>query len=161
MTPQNEIETAYEHDQKIAAVIGIARLRDMTGASLRALRHYESVGLLSPLRTANGGRLFTPAQADMAAMIVLLRRLDVPVRKIRDILDPERSPDSRARAFKLALEAVSAKLTRRLDDLRDAIAEFEGAEFEGAEFEGADPDDEPRRSNLANAWRSSNLEGRR
>lgn len=112
-------------EAKIAAVIGIARLRDMTGASLRALRHYESAGLLSPLRTPNGARLFTPAQARTAAMIVLLRRLDVPVRKIAEILDPERSPDARAQALKLALEVVSAKLTRRLEDLRDAIAQLE------------------------------------
>ncbi len=58
-------------------------------------------------------------------MIVLLRRLDVPVRKIAEILDPERSPDARAQALKLALEVVSAKLTRRLEDLRDAIAQLE------------------------------------
>ena len=113
-------------EPKIAAVIGIARLRDMTGASLRALRHYESAGLLSPLRTANGARLFTPAQARTAATIVLLRRLDVPVRKIGEILAPDRSPDARAQALKLALEVVSAKLTRRLEDLRDAIAQLEG-----------------------------------
>jgi DNA-binding transcriptional MerR regulator len=117
---------AGQPEPKIAAVIGIAHLRDMTGASLRALRHYESAGLLSPLRTANGARLFTPAQARTAAKIVLLRRLDVPVRKIGEILDPERAPDARAQALKLALEVVSAKLTRRLEDLRDAIAQLEG-----------------------------------
>ncbi len=75
-------------------MIGIARLRAMTGASLRALRHYES--------------------------------LDVPVRKIEEILAPERSPDSRAQALRLAIEVVSAKLTRRLEDLREAIAQLEG-----------------------------------
>ncbi len=122
---------AGEPDSKISAVIGIARLREATGASLRALRHYESAGLLSPLRTASGVRLFTPAQARTAATIVLLRRLDVPVRKIADIVDPARSPDNRARAFKLALETVSAKLTRRLEDLRTAFAALEEADQEG------------------------------
>ena len=118
--------SAGQPEPKIAAVIGIAHLRDITGASLRALRHYESAGLLSPLRTPNGARLFTPAQARTAAMIVLLRRLDVPVRKIGEVLDPERSPDARAEALRLALEVVSTKLTRRLQDLRDAIAQLEG-----------------------------------
>ncbi len=118
---------AGEADSRISAMIGIAHLRAMTGASLRALRHYESAGLLHPLRTATGARLFTPAQARTAATIVLLRRLDVPVRKIGEILDPARSPDSRARAFKLALEAVSAKLTRRIEDLRTAFAALEAA----------------------------------
>ena len=52
------------------AVVGIARLAEMTGTSLRALRYYEEIGLLRPFRTANRARLFTGHQCEMAAMIV-------------------------------------------------------------------------------------------
>lgn len=63
----------------IHALVGISRLAEMTGSTARALRHYEDAGLVRPYRTAAGVRQFTPTQCDHVAMIVRLRRCDLPL----------------------------------------------------------------------------------
>src|SRR6188768_3707663 len=85
--PLSPEPTTMSPSSSTLAVVGIARLAQMTGTSLRALRYYEEIGLLRPFRTANRGRLFTGHQCEMAAMIVLLRRLDVSVIEIRTVID--------------------------------------------------------------------------
>ena len=104
------------------AVVGIARLAEMTGTSLRALRYYEEIGLLRPFRTANRGRLFTGHQCEMAAMIVLLRRLDVSVVEIRAVIDQASSDTDRARRLRQTLERKAAELSDRLHQVRIALA---------------------------------------
>jgi DNA-binding transcriptional MerR regulator len=102
-------------------VIGIARVSQITGATVRALRHYEIVGLLSPIRSRDRGRWFTPDQAARAETIVRLRRLDVPIDEIRTILAPVRA-EERRRAVAAILEAKASELEVRLADVRDALA---------------------------------------
>ena len=104
------------------AVVGITRLAEMTGTSLRALRYYEEIGLLRPFRTANRGRLFTGHQCEMAAMIVLLRRLDVSVVEIRAVIDQASSDTDRARRLRQTLERKAAELSDRLHQVRIALA---------------------------------------
>ena len=107
-------------DPRIAAVIGISRLSKMTGASVRALRHYELVGLLSPLRSEDRGRWYSPDQAAAAQTIVLLRRLDVPIPEIKSILG-QATVEDRARAATTVLEARAADLSSRLALVREAL----------------------------------------
>ncbi len=104
------------------AVVGIARLAEMTGTSLRALRYYEEIGLLRPFRTANRARLFTGHQCEMAAMIVLLRRLDVSVVEIRAVIDQASSDTDRAERLRQTLDRKAAELSERLREVRIALA---------------------------------------
>jgi DNA-binding transcriptional MerR regulator len=108
--------------EPVHAVVGIARLAAMTGATLRALRHYEEVGLLRPVRTRSGGRLFTPRQCETAVLIVLLRRCDVPIAEIRDVIDAAGDPAVRLRA---ALEAQAGMLDQRLRAIQEVLASTE------------------------------------
>jgi DNA-binding transcriptional MerR regulator len=105
------------------AVVGIARLAETTGASLRALRYYEEIGLLRPFRTANRARLFTGHQCEIAAMIVLLRRLDVSVVEIRALIDQASSDTDRAGRLRQTLERKAEELGERLREVRIALAE--------------------------------------
>jgi len=104
------------------AVVGIARLARTTGASLRALRYYEEIGLLRPFRTANRARLFTGHQCEIAAMIVLLRRLDVSIVEIRAVIDQASSDTDRAGRLRQTLERKAAALSERLQEVRIALA---------------------------------------
>lgn len=104
------------------AVVGIARLARTTGASLRALRYYEEIGLLRPFRTANRARLFTGHQCEIAAMIVLLRRLDVSIVEIRAVIDQASSDTDRACRLRQTLERKAAALSERLQEVRIALA---------------------------------------
>ncbi|RZJ32614.1 MAG: MerR family transcriptional regulator [Brevundimonas sp.] len=94
------------------AVVSISRLSAMTGVTPRALRHYEEVGLIQPHRAAHGVRLFTPDQCERASLIALLRRCDVALEDIRDVLEP--SPQRTAR--------LRDVLQRKADELSDKLA---------------------------------------
>src|SRR5258705_1241876 len=59
--------------------------------SVKALRHYDELGLLRPERVdvATGYRYYHRRQAPAAIAIALLRSLDVPLPAIRDLLASE------------------------------------------------------------------------
>src|SRR5258708_14246663 len=80
-------ETTGEREQawKVGA------LAKATGLTVRALHHYDSIGLLPPsLRTAAGHRLYTAADVARLYRISLLRRLGFPLQQITSVLgDPE------------------------------------------------------------------------
>lgn len=109
------------------ALTSISRLSTLTGASCRALRYYEEVGLLRPARTAAGKRLFSPHQCDVATAIVLMRRLDVPVSEIRLILDCVRSDRERLADLRDALEARAATLAKQLEEVNITLGEWFGS----------------------------------
>ena len=54
----------------------VGDLARITGLTVRALHHYDHIGLLSPsLRTAAGHRLYTAADVARLYRVCLLRRL--------------------------------------------------------------------------------------
>jgi DNA-binding transcriptional MerR regulator len=95
------------------AVVSISRLSAMTGVTPRALRHYEEMGLIRPHRAAHGVRLFTPDQCEQASLIALLRRCDVPLEAIREVLG---EPPARREG------SIRRTLQRKADELRDRLA---------------------------------------
>jgi MerR family transcriptional regulator, thiopeptide resistance regulator len=66
----------------------IGALAEATGLTVRALHHYDRVGLLHASdRTAAGHRLYSPADVERLYRIVLLRRLNFPLAEIARGLD--------------------------------------------------------------------------
>ncbi len=88
-------ETSTDHLLSIGAFARLTRL------SLKALRLYDDLGLLAPARVdpASGYRSYHPAQVQRAERIALLRRLDLPLADIRDLLELQ----GRAAALRLRL----------------------------------------------------------
>jgi DNA-binding transcriptional MerR regulator len=73
----------------------IGRFSRQTGLSVKALRHYDELGLLRPAAVDpdTGYRLYSAAQAERAEAIRLLRRLEVPLDDVATLLatdDPVR-----------------------------------------------------------------------
>ena len=66
----------------------IGRFSRLTGVGVKALRHYDEVGLLVPAAVDDetGYRFYSPDQVDRAEAIRLLRRLDMPLDEIRSTL---------------------------------------------------------------------------
>jgi DNA-binding transcriptional MerR regulator len=54
-----------------------------TGLTSRALRFYEARGLVSPLRTHTGRRLYGPAELERIAQILALKRADLSLAQIQ------------------------------------------------------------------------------
>ncbi len=68
-------------------LLKIGQLAGRSGLTIRALRHYDDIGLLSPsLRSAGGYRLYDGADVARLYRIQALRRLDLPLAEIQAIL---------------------------------------------------------------------------
>lgn len=78
------------------SVVPIGRFAKVTRLSIKALRHYDEIGLLPPAEVdpSSGYRYYRLTQANHAEAIRLLRSLDMPLEEIRSVLEAE-DPESR------------------------------------------------------------------
>src|SRR5581483_4018294 len=72
-------------------MLTIGRFADATGLTVKALRHYDEIGLLAPAHVdpANGYRYYEAAQVEDGVAIRRLRALEVPLDEIRGLLDAD------------------------------------------------------------------------
>ncbi|GAA5025722.1 MerR family transcriptional regulator [Actinopolymorpha pittospori] len=64
----------------------IGQVAQVSGASVRALRHYEDEGLISPGRHPNGYRDYCPSTITRILQVRSLLQAGLPVRLIREVL---------------------------------------------------------------------------
>ena len=64
----------------------------LAGVTVKALHHYDRVGLLTPARTASRYRVYTTADLARLRQILALRALGLPLRRIRELLAPGAPP---------------------------------------------------------------------
>lgn len=106
-----------------ASPLSITRLSQRTGATLRALRHYESLGLLKPIRVGRGERLYPDHECDRAAQITRLRQLDLPLSLIQQILDQD-CDETRNETLRRALSSRLAELEAQTPMVKAALSEL-------------------------------------
>lgn len=94
----------------------VKALADLAGITPRALRWYDRVGLLRPLRVTEAGyRIYGPCEVDRLQDILFYRELGLELSAIRRILD---APDFDRRA---ALQSHLRELEARRDRLENLI----------------------------------------
>jgi DNA-binding transcriptional MerR regulator len=93
----------------------VKQVSELTGVSIRALRYYDSIGLLSPAEhTEAGYRLYDDADLEKLQQILLFRELEFP---LKDIVRIVSSPDfDREKALKQQIELLELK-RQHLDEL--------------------------------------------
>ncbi len=75
--------------------IQIGEVAARTGLSLRTIRYYEEVGLVSPSARSSGGfRLFTEADVDRFELIKRMKPLDFSLEDMRGLLEVVDALDS-------------------------------------------------------------------
>lgn len=101
-------------------VLGIGELARETGASVRAIRHYDAHGLLTSVRAENGYRAFPPAAI---AQVRQIRRLIATGFSLAEI---QAFPDCMLLVEGAAMcPETSAAQRARLGDIDRQIAELE------------------------------------
>ena len=110
----------------------IGQVATRIGLSLRTIRHYDDVGLVTPsARSAGGFRLYTEADVERLALIKRLKPLDFSLDQIRELLatvdglrstggdDPERTTDllGRLAMFRAATDSRLETLRHQADNL--------------------------------------------
>ena len=117
----------------------VGQMADMSGTSVRALRHYEEIGLLSPARTASGYRLYTPADVERLQQILLFRACGLELARIRELLEsPSYNPKSALLAHletlqerKEELEILICTVQKTIDALEGNATMKDNERFEG------------------------------
>jgi effector-binding domain-containing protein len=100
-------------------LLPIGRFAKATRLSVKALRHYDELGLLRPtfVDPSSGYRYYRPAQANQAEAIRVLRSVEMPLEEIGELLaDP--GGDVVVKRLRLHRERLEA----RLDEHRRMLA---------------------------------------
>ncbi|WNB87263.1 MerR family transcriptional regulator [Cellulomonas sp. ATA003] len=107
----------------------IGEVAERTGLSLRTIRYYEEVGLVTPSSRTHGGfRLYSDADIARFEVIKRMKPLDFSLEEMRDLLgimgrldDDGDAPAERARRLdQLAMYQVAAE--ERCRSLREQLA---------------------------------------
>lgn len=94
-------------------LLTIGELARRTGLSVAAIRHYETMGLIAPLRTGGNQRRFLRADIRRVSFVLIAQRLGLSLAEIAAALArlPQgRAPNARDWA------RISGTITARIDD---------------------------------------------
>lgn len=111
LRPDNRMTPASKRWDASWTGIGITELAQSLGTTSRALRYYEEIGLVTPQRTARGGRTYGPGLRRDLELIVMLRRAGRSIREIQAVLSGDEANDETTRV------KVATVLRERLDEL--------------------------------------------
>src|SRR5215472_11546737 len=108
-------------DETVTSVASwsVGQLARATGLSVRVLRHWEDMGLVTAQRTVSGHRRYGPDQVTRLYRAVALRRAGLGLGQIAALLG-ERDPDP-AWTLRTHLAQLEEDLHRR-GELRDRLA---------------------------------------
>lgn len=130
------------HSLLLAVTRGEATLRtvhevsELTGVSIRALQHYDRIGLLKPSARSDAGyRLYGDADLARLQQILLFRELEFPLKEIRDIID---SPDfDRSRALEQQIRLLELR-REHIDNLIELARGLRKREVSDVTFDAFD-----------------------
>jgi MerR family transcriptional regulator, thiopeptide resistance regulator len=94
----------------------------LAGVTVRALHHYDRIGILKPQRSSSGYRLYGLSDLERLEQIAALRFLDIPLKEIKTLLGC--NPLTLLESLRLQLRA----LTEKRDRIDRAIHAIKAAE---------------------------------
>jgi DNA-binding transcriptional MerR regulator len=107
-------------------VFRVGAFADLAGVTVRALHHYDRLGLLRPKRACSGYRLYSLRDLERLEQIAALKFLGLPLREIRGVLNRDGRPLGEVlRAQRRALEETRRRLDRAIGALADAEQSFQ------------------------------------
>ena len=114
----------------------VREVSEKTGVSVRALHHYDRIGLLKPAAVTEAGyRLYDLASLERLQLILLFRELQFPLKDIAGILDSPNFDRNRA------LEQQIELLRLRREHLDNLILLAQGTLLRGVEHMSFEPFD--------------------
>lgn len=109
----------------------ISELAEVTGASARALRHYEDRGLLVPARDSNGYRKYVESDVIRVAQIRTMIAAGLSTSTIQQYLDCARTDDrgttlAMCPRLRAEVDSLAERLDTRQAELRDTQRRLSG-----------------------------------
>jgi MerR family transcriptional regulator, thiopeptide resistance regulator len=104
----------------------VGELARATGLTIRALHHYDEIGLLVPARTESGHRVYGPADVERLYRVLALRGVGMGLDDIAAALDDDGvSLIETVRRHVAVVEREIDQRQRLLDRLRDMLDAME------------------------------------
>ena len=104
----------------------VGELAKLTGITVRALHHYDDIGLVVPSqRTPAGYRLYDDADVIRLQQVLLFRELGLPLDEIAFAIDQAGTREELLRKHREALVEKRARIDAMLSALDSALGSFE------------------------------------
>ncbi|MBR4434590.1 MAG: MerR family transcriptional regulator [Clostridia bacterium] len=105
----------------------VKQISKATGISVRALHHYDAIGLLPPTAVTEAGyRLYDDAALKRLGTIMLFRELEMPLGEIKTLLDSPEFNEKAALRDQHELLKLKARRLDRLIALTDKLIKGDG-----------------------------------
>ena len=114
----------HEGAEHMGEQLSIGEFARRSWLSQKALRLYESEGLLVPERESNGYRAYDTDQLRDARVVRLLRRLDMPVQQVRAVLDAR--PQDQAELVDAYWRSVESRVIQQRSLVAHALETLSG-----------------------------------
>ena len=111
------MESAHQKPEHTKRNYTISEISRLFGIGIDSLRYYERLGVVSPQRGSNGYRLYDLDDMYKLSLIKDLRRLDLPMKQIKDYLDRQTVASTRE-----LLDRERCMLEERISYLSDSSA---------------------------------------
>ena len=123
-----------------------AQLARISGVSVRALHHYDQIGLLVPARRPNGYRCYSAADVVRLQQILLLRDMGMGLDAIAQVMDDPSFDEAHAlhshldtlRARRTQLDTLIATVEKTLATLEGTQTMTDQERFEGLKHKAID-----------------------
>jgi DNA-binding transcriptional MerR regulator len=100
----------------------VKEVSDVTNVTIKTLHHYHKIGLLTPCEITEAGyRLYGMKELERLQQILFYRELDIPLKKIKQLLDDERDRVTILTEQKKLLLARVQRLERLLETLDESL----------------------------------------
>jgi DNA-binding transcriptional MerR regulator len=122
--------TAAFEDAMTEGLHKIGDVAEKLGTTIRAIRYYEEEGLLKPVRTPGGTRLYSARHLDRLRAILALAKNGYPLEAIRALAELRTrcaTGDETRRAVVTRLEELLDEIEQRMHDLRSLSVELRAA----------------------------------
>lgn len=96
----------------------IGRVSELTGATRKAIRHYESIGLITPPDRKGSYRIYNDHDVMVISMICRAKTLGFSLFEIKDIVS------KKTREKKLPIDLVCRLIDKKISDLKQEAEEL-------------------------------------
>lgn len=124
------MESAHQKPEHTKRNYTISEISRLFGIGIDSLRYYERLGVVSPQRGSNGYRLYDLDDMYKLSLIKDLRRLDLPMKQIKDYLDQQTVASTRELLDRerCMLEERIAQLQNDLKTVQEHAHELDDAQ---------------------------------
>lgn len=121
-------------------MLSIGEFSHTTRLTVKTLRYYQELGILTPAKTdeITGYRYFNEASFERAQSIIMLKELGFTLKEIREILEECREEADLKCFIDQKLKDVEMRL-RSLQEMKEGLERFKsksGGEVDGADYSG-------------------------